>query len=170
MITRLAPLLFVSLVLPLSAWADNWTQFRGPGAQGVIENPALPSTWDESAIKWKAALKGSGQSSPVIWGDKLFLTSASADGRERYVICLSATDGKILWEDTITCEKPEDIHAMNSYATPSCATDGKHVVAFFGPEGCIPMILMGKKNGLCLWVISRGPGASPPRPSSWMER
>ena len=146
MITRLAPLLFVSLVLPLSAWADNWTQFRGPGAQGVIENPALPSTWDESAIKWKAALKGSGQSSPVIWGDKLFLTSASADGRERYVICLSATDGKILWEDTITCEKPEDIHAMNSYATPSCATDGKHVVAFFGPGGLHSYDLNGKKE------------------------
>jgi outer membrane protein assembly factor BamB len=152
MITRLAPLLFALLPVSVATSGDNWTQFRGPGAQGVVENPALPAEWDETAIKWKAMLKGSGQSSPVIWEDKLFLTSASPDGRERYLICLSATDGKILWEETIACEKPEDIHVMNSYATPSCATDGKHVVAFFGPGGLHCYSIDGKKE----WSVPLG--------------
>ena len=152
MTARLAPFFAFAFLLPAAAAEPNWSQFRGPAAQGIAENPALPTSWDESSIRWKAALKGSGQSSPVIWQDKILLTSASADGRERYLICLSVSDGTLLWEDTLLCDSPEAIHAMNSFATPTCATDGKHVVAFFGPGGVHSYDVNGKKE----WSLALG--------------
>ncbi len=130
----------------------NWTQFRGPNGRGHSEATGLLQKWDESNVLWKTPLKGSGQSSAVNWGDRIFLTSASDDGTERYVMGISATDGKIVWEETIKSENPEDVHAMNSRATPSCATDGEHVVAFFGPAGIHCFDLDGKKQ----WSVDLG--------------
>ncbi len=151
MASRFLPFLAV-LFVSASGADENWNQFRGPTVRGHLDRAGLPTTWNESSIKWKAALKGTGQSSPVNWGEKLFLTSASPDGRERYVSCISAIDGSLVWEDTIPCEKPEEIHAMNSHATPSCATDGKFVVAFFGPAGLHAYDLEGKKQ----WSLALG--------------
>lgn len=125
----------VVLLVTASASADNWHQFRGPTGRGHIEGAGVPTSWDESSIVWKAELKGAGQSSPVTWGDRIYLTGASPDGKERFVQCFSAEDGKLLWERTVPCANPEEAHAMNSRATPSCATDGETVVAFFGPGG-----------------------------------
>lgn len=152
MITRLTFLFTVIFLTPALEAEDNWYQFRGPTGRGHIENATLPTTWDESSIKWKTALKGIGQSSPVNWGDRLFLTGASADGKERYVMCLAAADGTMIWQDTIVCETPEAIHAMNSHATPTCATDGKFVVAFFGPAGLHAYDLNGEKK----WSLELG--------------
>ncbi|MEQ1840090.1 MAG: PQQ-binding-like beta-propeller repeat protein, partial [Verrucomicrobiales bacterium] len=146
MMARLSIPLFSLILVSAQAADENWTQFRGPTVRGHLDRAELPTAWSEASIKWKAALKGTGQSSPVNWGEKLYLTSASADGRERYVTCLSAADGSLVWEDIITCEKPEEIHAMNSHATPSCSTDGKFVVAFFGPAGLHAYDLAGKKQ------------------------
>lgn len=149
------PLLF-SLVLLAATLvrAENWNQFRGPRLDGVVSSPGLPVNWNEGSIVWKASLKGAGQSSPAQWEDQLFLTGASQDGRERYVMCLSAKDGSSLWNDTIPCATPEAIHNMNSYATPSCATDGRVVVACFGPAGLHAWDLSGKK----LWSLDLGMG------------
>ncbi len=99
-----------------------------------------------------------------LWDDQLFLTGASADGKERYVMCLSAADGAMIWEDTIPCATPEAIHAMNSYATPTCATDGK-MVSLFGPGGLHAWDLNGEKK----WSLDLGdfrvePGGLPLRP------
>ena len=145
-------LFLFSLLLPFAASAENWNQFRGPALDGVVSAPDLPVNWNEASIRWKTMLNGSGQSSPVSWGDKLFLTGASVDGKERYVMCLSAADGTTVWEDTVSCPAPEEIHKMNSYATPTCATDGKIVAAFFGPGGLHAWDLAGKK----LWSLDLG--------------
>lgn len=102
--------------------------------------------WNQDSVVWKKTLKGEGQSSPVNWGDRLFLTSASEDGRERYLFCLDRKNGKILWEKTVTCAAPEHPHKMNSFATPTCATDGRYVVAFFGPGGIHCFDLEGDKK------------------------
>lgn len=134
--------------------AENWNQFRGPRLDGTVSAPGLPVQWDDSKILWKASLKGSGQSSPAQWEDKLFLTGGSPDGKERYVMCLSAKDGATLWEDTVACATPEAIHNMNSYATPSCATDGRIVAAYFGPAGLHAWDLDGKKR----WSLDLGMG------------
>lgn len=108
--------------------------------------------WNADSVVWKKTLKGQGQSAVVNWGDQLFLTSASEDGRERYLFCLGRKDGEILWEKTIPCAAPENPHRMNSYATPTCATDGKRVVAFFGPGGLHCFDLKGRK----LWSHELG--------------
>ncbi len=102
--------------------------------------------WNQDSVVWKKTLKGEGQSSPVNWGDRLFLTSASENGKERYLFCLDRKNGKILWEKTITCAIPEHPHKMNSFATPTCATDGSYVVAFFGPGGMHCFDLEGNKK------------------------
>ncbi|MDA7881082.1 PQQ-like beta-propeller repeat protein [Akkermansiaceae bacterium] len=128
------PLAILSGASALQA-EDNWAQFRGPTGRGHSTAEDVPLKWDADSVVWKKTLKGQGQSSPVNWGDQLFLTSASEDGKERYVFCLDRKDGRILWEKTVKCSNPENPHKMNSYATPTCAADGKHVVAFFGPGG-----------------------------------
>jgi outer membrane protein assembly factor BamB len=148
------PLLPALVFLATTLQAENWNQFRGPRLDGSVTAPGLPTQWDGSKVVWKATLKGSGQSSPAQWEDKLFLTGGSADGKERYVMCLSSKDGSTLWEDTVPCATPEAIHNMNSYATPSCATDGKIVVAYFGPGGLHAWDLAGKK----LWSLDLGMG------------
>jgi len=125
---------------------DNWAQFRGGTGRGHSTAENVPIKWNADSVIWKKTLKGEGQSSPVNWGDRLFLTSASENGKERYVFCLDRNDGKILWEKTIACAAPEQPHKMNSYATPTCATDGKRVVAFFGPGGLHCFDLEGNKN------------------------
>lgn len=134
-----------ALFFSISGAAD-WHQFRGPTGRGHAETMNVPASWDESSIAWKVSLKGSGQSSPVTSGDRIFLTGASDDGTERYIQCLSYTTGKILWEASVPCESPEAIHAMNSRATPSCVTDGKMVVAFFGPGGLHGFTVEGEKK------------------------
>lgn len=139
------------LTTTLSA-EENWNQFRGPTGRGNIESPELPVKWSDSTIRWKAALKGKGQSSPVIQGDKLFLTGASDDGKERYVQCLSTADGALIWEKTILCANPEAIHAMNSHATPTCVVGEGTVVAFFGPAGLHAFDLDGKEK----WTLPLG--------------
>jgi outer membrane protein assembly factor BamB len=151
MIRSLLPAL---VLLATTLHAENWNQFRGPRLDGALVAPGLPAQWDASKILWKATLKGSGQSSPAQWEDKLFLTGGSVDGKQRFMMCLSSKDGATLWEDTIACATPEAIHDMNSYATPSCATDGKIVVAYFGPGGLHGWDLDGKK----LWSLDLGVG------------
>ena len=133
-------LLLLSLIVftpgsPALRAEESWPQFRGPLGTGHSREADVPTTWDADDVIWKTELRGTGQSSPVSWGDKLFLTGSSEDGGERYVFCVDRTKGGILWEKTIECAKEEQTHKMNSLATPTCATDGERVVAFFGPAG-----------------------------------
>jgi len=91
--------------------------------------------WDKGSIVWKCDLPGEGQSSPVNWGDKLFVTSGSKDGATRQVICVDRKAGGILWQKEVAVAKPETPHQMNSFATSSCAATSDRVLAFFGPGG-----------------------------------
>ena len=128
----------VALLLAVSlVHADNWPQWRGPTGQGYADDARVPLTWSEKEnVLWKAKLPGTGNSSPIVWGDRVFLTAASADGRERTVLCLRTTDGKLLWQETAAKDdRPEKKHGWNTYASPSCTTDGQHVYAFFGTPG-----------------------------------
>jgi len=125
---------------------DNWTQFRGPTGRGHSLDEEVPLQWNAQSIVWKKMLKGAGQSTPVNWQNRLFVTSASEDGSERYLFCLQRENGELLWERTISCANPERPHQMNSYATPTCATNGEYVIAFFGPGGIHCFDLEGKKK------------------------
>jgi len=150
-----AILIAIALPVFLSGIAnaeENWTRFRGEFGTGHSNAKDVPTKWMASSVVWKTDLKGAGQSSPVNWGDKLFLTGASKDGGERYVFCLDRKSGKMLWEKTIPCSNPEGTHKMNSRATPSCATDGENVIAFFGPAGLHCFDLDGKEK----WSLQLG--------------
>ena len=127
---------FLALSGILSLHAEpNWPRYGGPDGSNRSVETALPVQWDAEAIAWKTKLKGTGQSSVVNWGDRLFVTSASADGKTRWVHCLDRQTGKLRWEREIAVAAAEDIHNMNTFASSTCATDGERVVAFFGRGG-----------------------------------
>jgi outer membrane protein assembly factor BamB len=87
-------------------------------------------------LKWQTDLPGFGNSSPIVWHDRVFLTSATRDGRERCVLCIDRDSGKMLWQQTAAKDPaPDQIHEWNTYASASCATDGERVYAFFGTPG-----------------------------------
>ena len=97
----------------------------------------VPLNWSETEnLLWKTKLPGKGNSTPIIWGERVFLTASSPNGKERLVLCVSTRDGKILWQQTATGDAPpEKTYSWNGYASASCVTDGKYVYAFFGTPG-----------------------------------
>ncbi|MSR56117.1 MAG: hypothetical protein EXS05_00345 [Planctomycetaceae bacterium] len=123
---------------------SNWPRWRGPEGNGHTAAADLPRQWDGSFVAWKVPMKGSGQSSPIVWENRIFLTSALEDGRQRLVLAFDAQDGKPLWEHIAWSGEPEPIHQMNSWASASCATDGEIVAAFFGRGGLHGYTLDGK--------------------------
>ena len=113
----------------------NWPRWRGPEGTGHTTETGLPVKWDAGSVVWKTPLKGRGQSSPIIWGERIFLTSALENGRQRLVFCIDRRDGKVLWERVAWEGTPEKSHPMNGWASATCCTDGERVVAFFGRGG-----------------------------------
>jgi len=145
--------------------AENWPAFRGPTAQGVADLPNPPTHWSATEnIAWKTAIPGESWSSPIVWGDRIFLTSATDKGVSCRVICINATDGQILWNVEVFKQKPTRKETQNSYATPTPIADGKNVYAFFGEGGAAAVSFDGK----VLWTNTDHPfysrhgfGASP---------
>ncbi len=114
-----------------------WAHWRGPSMQGYSDDSRAPLSWSEQEnILWKTKLPGTGNSTPIIWGGRVFLTTASKDGKELQVLCLKAKDGTVLWQHLAARDNsPSRTHAWNGYASPSCTTDGTYVYAFFGTPG-----------------------------------
>ena len=153
-----AILLLLTLLLtafPIAADGD-WAYWRGPNATGVARGDA-PLRWsDTENIRWKATIPGRGFSSPVVWGDRLFLTTAvpsdaaAAKARlveHRFIVqCLDRRSGKLLWERVVKTDVPhEPYHSTyGSFASNSPVTDGKHVYAFFGSRGLYAFTIDGQ--------------------------
>lgn len=151
---------------PATAADWNWPQWRGPNQDGHTKETGLPTKWDNSSVVWKTPLKGDGQSSPVVWGERIFLTQARNRGRQRVVLCINRNDGRILWEKIAWTGKPEPTHRMNGWASSTPVTDGKHVYAFFGKGGglfCYTMdgSLVWNRNDLGPFKGPWGTAASP---------
>jgi len=104
---------------------EVWARFRGPNGTGMSTLQGVPTNWTASDYEWVVDLPGKGHSSPVIWGEHLFLTSGEEDG-ERKLICLNAFTGKQLWSTSIKL-KANRLHTKNSYGSGSPATDGERV-------------------------------------------
>ena len=129
----------------------RWPRFRGAEADGRSRDPDVPVRWNPEDVAWRTELDGAGHSSPCLWDGKIFLTTARKDDKgqvERLVHCLRSRDGGVLWQQVAAKTAPEKNHPMNSDATPTCATDGEHVIAFFGPAGIHCYDFAGKK----LWA------------------
>ncbi len=125
-------------VLPAFANDEtNWPRFRGPDGLGRSTDSSVPTTWDSDSVTWTVDLPVAGHSSPIVWGNRIFLTGTTADGADvdRHVICIDRTTQRVLWDKSVARGAGEKLHKMNSWATPSCATNGECVVAFFGAGG-----------------------------------
>lgn len=148
--------------------AAAWAHWRGPGGQGYSDDIRVPLTWsDTENLLWKCALPGLGNSSPIVWGDRIFLTASNKDGSERHVLCVRAADGKLLWQ-RLASKGVETgrTHHLNGYASPSCTTDGTYVYAFFGTPGLFCYDFDGEliwkhSFGLFTTKTGWGIGASP---------
>lgn len=147
-IALLAGLSFGLLALQVSGKEPpaNWSSWRGPGGQGYSDDARVPLRWSESEnLLWKTPLPGRGNSSPIVWGNRIFLTASSPDGNERHLVCVQASDGKVLWQRLASKDVPAGkTHAWNGHASASCATDGERVYAFFGNPGLFCYDIDGK--------------------------
>src|SRR5688500_4820972 len=114
------PIFALTLASSALAAEVNWPKWRGPRGDGHATEAGLPTKWQDSSVEWKSPLKGWGQSSPVIWGERMFLTTALDKGKERVVFCLSTRDGKSLWQHTAWTGEPEKTHDMNGWASATC--------------------------------------------------
>jgi len=153
----------------------RWAGWRGPGGQGIAAATGLPTEWSDSKnVAWKTPIPGKGHSSPVVWGDRIFLTTAiegevvagakavqhldegkefihpdavGADRKHKFeVLAIDAKTGKILWEKVAFEGTPHDsAHRKASFASPTAVTDGKRVYAFFGSEGLYAYDFDGKR-------------------------
>lgn len=102
--------------------AENWDRFRGPNGAGQSGATGIPTEWSEANFLWKQALPGVGHSSPVVWGDRLFVTSADPATAEQIVLAFDAQSGRKLWEKRLE-SAPYSMHASNSFATSTPAVD-----------------------------------------------
>ncbi len=143
-------------VLVFALAAADWPQFRGPNAAGVSLETSIPVHFqDGDGILWKVALPGFGNSSPIVSKAKLFIQSASADGRQRMLLCLDAATGKPLWTQTIAGSKAHT-HDLNTLASSTPAADGERVFALFW-DGATVILAAYDYAGAKLWQRDLGP-------------
>jgi len=154
-----ALLALVSLgLLPRAVLGEiNWPAWGGPKGTSHTTETDLPLSWTADDIAWRVELPGAGQSTPVVWQNQIFLTTALDEGRQRVVMSLDRQTGKVLWQHVAWVGEPEKSHAMNGWASATCATNGKVVVAFFGHGGLHGYSLDGKH----LWSRDLGEFAGP---------
>jgi outer membrane protein assembly factor BamB len=149
-------LLFVFLVaLATITGAANWPNWRnGADGSGVTSETNLPLNWSATEhVAWKVALPERGNSTPVIWGDKIFLTQALEKEKKRTLMCLAKTDGKLLWKQEVVFDKAEETHPTNPYCSASPTTDGERVIVCHGSAGVFCYDFDGKEQ----WRRDLGP-------------
>jgi outer membrane protein assembly factor BamB len=159
------------LLVSLPAAAADWPQFRGPDGLGVGEDRNLPVTWSSRAnVAWKVDLPGAGASSPIVIGDRIFLTyytgyglpegnAGGLDDLTRHLVCLDRAGGKVRWQRAVRAVQPESPFqggyiTKHGYASSTPASDGERVYVFFGKSGVLAFDLDGKQ----LWQTSVGTG------------
>ena len=149
--------------------ADDWPYFRGPSGMGVSDAKALPVSWSESAnLAWKTELPGPGSSSPIVFGDHIYLTcytgysvpgqsGGSLDDLQRHLVCMDRDSGEILWDRAVKAKLPEEEQIRDhGYAANTPAADADGVYAFFGKSGVVAFDHDGKQ----LWQADVGEATS----------
>ncbi|HJQ79189.1 MAG TPA: PQQ-binding-like beta-propeller repeat protein [Lacipirellulaceae bacterium] len=198
---RLVLALFATCLIVTAAVGEEWSQFRGPNLDGVATDVQLPTEWSaDKNVRWKVTIAGVGWSQPVVWGERIFITTAESDVQSKpdptntgpgvsgfamlfsgagynpepptevhrwKVLCLDAATGRLLWE-RVAREGPPTmhIHANNTYASETPATDGQRLIAYFGMTGVYCYDLAGnplwqKDLGAYPTQFGWGTGSSP---------
>ena len=166
-----ATLGFLVLFLPTAdSGASNWPGFRGPHGAAVSAEKGLPAKWgDQENLVWKTELPGPGASSPITFGDKVFVTCYTGYGipgdnggdpqdLQRHLLCVDRKSGTIVWDKAVAAKLPEPRYgsflALHGYASSTPVTDGERVYVFFGKSGLFAFDLSGKQ----LWQADVGSG------------
>ena len=161
-------ILYLTFALkPVKSQVENWTHFRGSNLNGIANTEVVPVFFNDTLnAKWKTAISGKGLSSPVVFGNQVWITTASEDGKELFAVGLSFETGKILYKISLfTPDSVIRINPLNSYATPTPCIETGFVYAHFGSLGtaCI-----NTSNGEVVWRRTdlkcdhmQGPGSSP---------
>jgi outer membrane protein assembly factor BamB len=144
----------------------DWTHFRGSNLNGIAENENIPLKWDDSVIKWKTEIHDNGYSSPVVYNNQIWVTTAKSDGKELFAVCIDFKTGKIVYD--IKVFTPDEIpgkHSINTYASPTACIEKGFVYVHYGSMGtaCI-----NTGNGSIVWKRIdfkckhvQGPASSP---------
>lgn len=155
-----------SIAGPLSG-AEHWNQFRGPHTDGHADSKSLPVQWSETKnVAWKTAIHGKAWSSPVIWENQIWMTSATADGKKLFAVCVDAKTGKIVHDITVfEIAKPMYCYPYNSYGSPTPIVEAGRLWVHYGSAGTA---CLDTATGKVLWSRQdlpcnhhRGPGSSP---------
>jgi len=151
------------------AFAENsreWPRFRGPNGDGISRAATIPVTWTDQDYNWKVKLPGFGHASPVVWGERIFLTCAEVETARRTVLCLAASDGRTLWRRDYPLQTYRQ-HRSNSYATATAAVDAHGVVVTWTSPKEVALLALDHQGGptwrrnLGPFVGTHGSGSSP---------
>ena len=150
----------------VSSQEMNWTHFRGSSLNGIALNENIPLKWDDSGIKWKTKIHDNGYSSPVVYNNQIWVTTAKPYGKELYAVCTDFKTGKIIYDIKVfTPDQVEGKHSLNTYASPTPCIEKGFVYVHYGSMGtaCI-----NTANGSIVWKRSdfkckhaQGPASSP---------
>ena len=125
--------------------AKFWPRWRGPSGQGLVAPGNYTNWWSStSKIKWRTQIPGTGNSSPIVWGDRIYLTSSQENGARLALLAFNRTDGRRVWEAVVPQQGVEYVHPKNGYASATPVTDGRLIYASFGRHGLVAFDLNGK--------------------------
>jgi outer membrane protein assembly factor BamB len=134
----------VSMIVPTGEAATYWTRWRGPSGQGWVNGGPYPDIWSGTEnVQWKVPVPGAGNSSPIIWDDTIFLTTAYDTGQRRSVMAFQRADGRLKWECFVPETTPEKAHVKNGHASATPTTDGRYIYAYFGSHGLVAVDMSG---------------------------
>lgn len=152
--TKLSAIVLITALLASTASASDWTAFRGADRRGISPDAAPPVEWSAAKnVKWRAPLPMPGNSSPVVSGERVFLSCAQdAKGTQRALFCFNRADGKERWVKTVSYERRDITHARNPYCGSTPAADGQRVVVWHGSAGLFCYDYEGKE----LWSRDLG--------------
>ena len=154
-----------TLLTIITLRAENWPAWRGPLGTGISTEKNLPTEWSATRnVRWKVALPERGNSSPVVWGNRVFVTQAIEKEGRRTLMCFDRANGKLLWQKGVVYKEKEVTHGTNPYCSASPVTDGDRVIVSHASAGLVCYDMEGKE----LWRRELGPqkhiwgnGASP---------
>ncbi len=135
---------FLTLLAVSCCSAENWPQYRGPSGQGHSSEIHVPWQWSsDSNLVWKVQTGVDGWSSPIVWGNRVFLTGTRAAGASCHVLCLDAKSGSVIWDTHVFDQVTRRKEGKNSYATPTPTTDGERIYSVFGDGSMVAVDFKG---------------------------
>ena len=149
----LAPETTGSMIEPDGEAQKYWPRWRGPSGQGYVRGTGYVDTWsDTQNVLWKAPVPGSGNSSPIVWGDIIFIATAYDGGARKAIVAFSRKDGRLLWEAFAPDAPAEQTNPKNGHASGTPSTDGTRVYAYLGNHGLLAVDFKGRQ----VWHCSLG--------------